>query len=363
MTKSNSNRIVIYCGNSQEPWSPKSIDRGIGGSEEMTIKIAEQLGFLGNKVTVYNNCSDEEGKYGNVTYENYEYFENVKCDVMIFWRTPQYVYDLKDKYKSKKTILWLHDCVPQEDILPVKHFLDAIFVLSGYHSTLYPLLKEKYIITQNGVDLSIFDQKVKRDPYKIVYGSSYDRGLKELLEMWPEIKIANPKATLNYFYGTVGIDRQIEAGNGQFKIFKDEIEYLSKQDGVKCLGRISHKEVAKEFLSAGVWCYPCWFPEISCITAMHAQIGGAIPVITPTAALMETVRWGLTTRFQRDEKGSMPWGTRMDSLLMDEFVRLTLKALDPEFQNSFRQKMMDDARKKFDIRGVALSWHKFFGEK
>lgn len=353
-------KIVFYCGPSQEPWSPKSIDRGIGGSEEMTIRLAEQLGLLGNKVTVFNNCSDEEGKYGNVTYENYEYFEKVKCDVIIFWRTPQFVYSLKDKYKANQVYLWLHDTVPQEDILPIRHFIKGIFVLSGYHSTLYPALKDKYIITQNAVDLSIFDQEVKRNPKKIVYGSSYDRGLKELLEMWPEIKIADPKAELEYFYGTVGIDKQIEAGNTDFARFKEEIEYLSKQDGVKCLGRLSHKDVAKEYLSAGVWCYPCWFPEISCITAMHAQIGGAIPVITPTAALMETVRWGLTTRTPRDEKGSMPWGTNMDSKQMDEFVRLTVKALDPEFQNSFRKKMMDDARQKYDIKLLALQWNKFF---
>jgi glycosyltransferase involved in cell wall biosynthesis len=317
--------IVFYCGASQEPWSPKSIERGIGGSEEMTIRLAEHLGIFGNQVTVYNNCSDEEGEYGNVKYENYEYFENVKCDVIIFWRTPQYVYNLRKNYKAKKVYLWLHDCIPQEEILPIKHFIDGLFVLSGYHSTLYPLLKDKYIITQNSVDLSIFDQKVKRNPKKIVYGSSYDRGLKELLEMWPEIKIAEPEATLEYFYGTVGIDKQIEAGNTEFTRFKEEIEYLSKQDGVKCLGRLSHKEVAKEYLSAGVWCYPCWFPEISCITAMHAQIGGAIPVITPTSALMETVKWGLTTREPRDEKGSMPWGTHMNSKQMDEFVRLTVK--------------------------------------
>jgi hypothetical protein len=356
-------KIVFYCGSSQEPWSPKSIERGVGGSEEMTIRMAEQLALLGNKVTVYNNCSDEEGEYGDVTYENYEYFEKVKCDVIIFWRTPQYVHSLKDQYKSKKIYLWLHDCVPQDDILPVKHFLDGIFVLSGYHSTLYPALKDKVIITQNGVDLSLFDQKVKRNPKKIVYGSSYDRGLKELLEMWPEIKINDPEATLEYFYGTVGIDKQIEAGNGQFKIFKDEIEYLTKQDGVKCLGRISHREVAQQYLSAGVWCYPCWFPEISCITAMHAQIGGAIPVVTPSAALMETVRWGLTTRTVRDETGSLPWGTRMESGQMDEFVRLTLKALDPKFQNTFRPKMIEDAKRRFDIRGLALSWHKLFGGK
>lgn len=339
-------KIVIYCGNTFESWSPKSEKSGIGGSEEAVINISRELVKLGNEVEVYNKCSDDEGVYDGVRYENYEYFKDVKADVVVFWRQPAYVYAQKDNYKAEQTFLWLHDTVPETEILPVKHFLTGIFVLSGFHASLYPNLRDKLIKTTNGINLEQFDQKVTRNPYKIVYGSSYDRGLKELLEMWPEIKAFEKEAELSVFYGM---------GMIQDENFKDEIKYLLKQEGVKELGRLSHEEVAKEFLSAGVWAYPCWFPEISCITAMKAQASGAIPVITPTSALEETCRWGLTTREPRDYKGEMPWGTDMPDRLMDRYVSILRKALDPKYQKRIRPKMIADS-KRYSWSLVAKGW-------
>jgi len=344
-------KIVIYCGRSFEEWSPKSEKTGVGGSEEAVIHIGRELVNLGDEVTVYNRCGDDEGTFDGVKYINYEYFKDVECDVLIYWRQPSYVYQLKDKVKAKQTYLWLHDTVPQEDILPIKYFVDGIFVLSGFHSSLYPQLKDKLIKTSNGINLEQFKQPITRDPYKIVYGSSYDRGLKELLEMWPEVKAYEPRATLNVFYGMSMI---------QDENFKDEIKHLLKQEGIAELGRISHEQVAKEFLSAGVWCYPVWFPEISCITAMKAQTAGAIPVICPTAALQETVKWGLTTREPRDYKGEMPWGTEMPSELMDSYVEIVKKALDPEYQKRIRPKMMKDVNFSWNL--VAKGWDRLFKE-
>jgi hypothetical protein len=631
-------KTVIYCGHSFEEFSPKSEEEGRGGSEEAVINMARELVKLGNEVTVYNRCGDDEGEYDGVKYENYEYFDDITADVVVFWRQPNYIWDLRDKYKAKQTYLWLHDTVPESELLKIKHFVDGVFVLSGFHASLYPNMRDKLIRTANGIKFE--DTKVKRDPYKIVYGSSYDRGLKELLEMWPEIKAYEKEATLTVFYGMSMI---------QDENFKDEIKHLLNQEGITELGRISHKEVAEQFASAGVWCYPCvtgdtlidmprdyskypqgipirelvgkkdfpvwsyntkeskfelklakkvwktkenaeliridwdngislrltpehkvltyargwveakdlkinesvvalkkhmeiqvstgeskwetehrhiarwkygeipkghhidhidgncfnntpenlqilspqehgkktftglkrskkakeittqawrdkywdklddtdksnmmsqksktfwdrmtpaeraefttkrakkvkagqdkylesltkeerskigaggritrwnhkvlriekcgredvydmsvegnhsfvangvvvhncWFPEISCITAMKAQAYGAIPVITPTAALQETVRWGLTTREPRDHNGEMPWGTEMPTRLMDRYVNITKKALDPDYQYRFRQMMMSDAR-RFTWERVALSWDKLW---
>jgi len=238
----------IYCGHSFEEWSPKSESTGLGGSEEAVINIARELTKLGWNITVWARVGDDEGTYDGVKYENYEYFDDVKCDVLVFWRQPSYVFELKTRYNATQRFLWLHDTMPEHEILPVKHDLTGIFVLSGFHASLYPNLRDKLIRTTNGINLSHFEKKVERDPYKIVYGSSYDRGLKELLEMWGDIKAYEPRATLNVFYGMKAI---------QDEQFRDEIKHLLNQEGVTDLGRISHEKVAKEFLSAGVWAYPC----------------------------------------------------------------------------------------------------------
>lgn len=55
-------------------------------------------------------------------------------------------------------------------------------------------------------------------------------------------------------------------------------------------GRVNQRELAEAMLGAGVWFYPTWFSETSCITAMEAQAAGLWCVCPEIAALKETVR-------------------------------------------------------------------------
>lgn len=73
--------------------------------------------------------------------------------------------------------------------------------------------------------------------------------------------------------------------------------------GVTHLGRLSHAAVADQFRRARIWAYPCSFRETSCITAMKARAGGAIPAVIPNGALRETVRFGFRTGRDFDNPG------------------------------------------------------------
>ncbi len=77
---------------------------------------------------------------------------------------------------------------------------------------------------------------------------------------------------------------------------KAVFEPLFTQPGVTHLGRIGHARVAAEYRAAGIWAYPCSFPETSCISAMKAQAAGAIPVVIPSGALRETIHIGFATK-------------------------------------------------------------------
>src|SRR6185369_7057219 len=61
--------------------------------------------------------------------------------------------------------------------------------------------------------------------------------------------------------------------------------------GVVMHGRVNQRELAEAMLGAGVWFYPTWFSETSCITAMEAQAAGLRCVCPRIAALAETVRY------------------------------------------------------------------------
>lgn len=355
-------RIDFYCGPSHEAFSPKSSEEGRGGSEEMVIGLAKELAKLGNKVIVWNRCLDDEGTYDKVVYKNYDEFDIDKTDILIIWRSPQlYLSHKLDKVKAKK-YLWLHDTIPQLDVLPYLFAFDGIFCLSNWHKNYYiqltpPELRKRFIVTRNAVDTKEFEDeivlggrnKIWRDPYTIVYGSLYNRGLLELLSVWPTIKSEVPEAKLRIFYGWQTLEKILPMED--FKKFKEEMEFQMDQEGITHLGRISHKEVAKEMLGAGIWAYPCInFNEISCITAMKAQIGGAIPVVIPKAALGETVKYGLRIGRGTDNAD-----------ILNKWTKGVIKVLrDHKGQEALRKLMMKNTPKLFDYEGLAKSWQEVF---
>jgi len=345
--------IDLYVGPSHESWSPKSVESGIGGSEEMFINMAKELAKT-NKVRIWNRCLDDEGIYDGVEYKNYDDFDIEETDILIICRSPQLL--LKhhlDKVKAKK-YLWLHDTVNPLEIICYLMGFDGIFTLSKWHQNYYlqccaPEFRYKIIETRNAVDYSLFNQKVKRDPYTIVYGSLYNRGLVELLTLWPKIKLAVPKAKLRIFYGWQTLEKLLSLT--EFRNFKKQVKTLMDQEDITHLGRISHKEVAKEILGAGVWAYPCVaFNEVSCITAMKAQIGGAIPVVIPTAALQDTVKYGIKVASGQEAENILTnWSDALISVLKDT-----------KGQEQFRKVMMEKSKDIWSYENLASSWQNLF---
>jgi len=348
-------RIDFFIGPSYEAWTPKSLDKGLGGSESMVIGLAKELAKK-NEVTVWNRCLDDEGVYDNVIYKNYDDFDVKETDVLVVWRTPSLL--LKhhlDKVKGKK-YLWLHDTVSQLDVAPYTLAFDGIFCVSAWHKDYYtvvipPDLRKRYIETRNAVDYSLFDQKVKRDPKTIVYGSLYNRGLNHLLTLWPKIKLAVPDAKLRIFYGWETLEKIMPLA--EFREYKKEMEQMMDQEGITHLGRLSHKDVIKEMLGAGIWAYPCVeFNEVSCITAMQAQIAGAIPVVIPKAALNETVKYG-----KKISKG-VNAGEILDKW-SDELIK-TLE--DEKGQEQFREVMIKQSKGIWSFKELAKDWERIFNE-
>lgn len=350
-------RVVIFCGKTVEDWSPKSVGSGIGGSEEAVINIAREFAKLGNEVTVYNQCGDDEGTYDGVEYKKYLSYRGEACDVLIGWRSADC---FKMSKKAKLKIKWLHDTTPERSVMQSRdEGADKVFVLSRYHRRLYPSMPNSdFYITRNGVDLSLFKQKVKRVPSRLFYGSSYDRGLRELLTEWSKIKLANPEATLHIAYGWGTWEAQANAD--MFKAVKEDMEKLMDQEGITHLGRIGHKELAKEFMEADVWAYPCWFPEISAITAMKAQIGGAIPVVIPTAALSETVQFGIKT--DRGYYQNIYGDIVMPEEAIGQFTASVnyFLGLDEKEKEPIRKEMMDWAKKAYGWDTLAIDWVDYF---
>jgi glycosyltransferase involved in cell wall biosynthesis/ubiquinone/menaquinone biosynthesis C-methylase UbiE len=284
------NSVVIFCGHTSEEFSPKSVKTGIGGSEEAVINLSAELTKLGYKVTVYNNCGDNEGIYEGVEYLNWVKF-NVKdeFDNFIAWRFN--MFDVGILAKNK--IVWLHD-VPQEDQFTrgKSTFFDKVVVLSEYHKSLLPkdIPEEKIFVSTNGIVPEQFEglEDIKREPHRIIYASSYNRGLETLLEMWKDIKKEVPDATLHIMYGWTVYDKFVNEGFVKDDGFKKKMVKLMMQDGVYEYGRIGHKELLKEYAKSSVFAYPCnYVGEINCIALTKAQACGCYCATNDFAVLGE----------------------------------------------------------------------------
>src|SRR6185437_6521806 len=133
----------------------------------------------------------------------------------------------------------------------------------------------------------------------------------------------------------------IEKSNPQLAhVLHGELDPLLSQPGVAHLGRLGHAAVANQFRQAGVWAYPCSVRETSCITAMKAQAGGAIPAVIPNGALRETVRFGFRTERDFDHAD----GSGGEDLV-DEWRHGLVELLrSPQRQQRIRRAMVPASR-------------------
>jgi glycosyltransferase involved in cell wall biosynthesis len=345
-------RIAILCNPSTEAsWSPASAETGIGGSEEAVIYVSAALARLGHQVTVCNRLDYASEEIEGVTYKGYRQAdEDTPADVGIVWRYPRLRW-FRPAVRSRKLYLWLHDAFSEERILHHVRGFHKVMVLSAFHRSLYRSIEpNKCFVTRNGIVPEHFKQRVARVPCKVVYGSSYNRGLRHLLLAWPQIRKAVAGAELRVFYGWQSLEH---LNPGRARELRPYFEDLMRQEGITHLGKIGHVEVAREYLSAGVWAYPASFPEVSCISAMKAQAGGAIPVVIPSGALKETVRFGFKT-----EKAFTDYpGKDFPLVFLDQWQDALIDYLRNTWkQQAIRNEMMRWSLNWFSWQQVAQDW-------
>lgn len=291
--------IVIFCGGSYEEWSEETIKtKGLGGSETAVIEQSKRLGKQGYKVTVYNSVKEKQ-VFGNVTYIPFKEINFAdKFDIFIIWRNPHILkmFDIQ----ANKIELWMHDVPNPEDFTEdVWGKVDKIIMLSKHHSTFIPAVpKEKIYYSSNGIDVETIEkiekENIKRNPYKVIYASSPDRGLENLLDMWADVKKEVPEAELKVVYGWETFDA-LRANDPVAMEWKASMQAKMKELGVEDTVRLPKEDLYREYFSSSIWAYPTEFDEINCIVAQEAQACGCYPVTTGKAALAEMQPFGVKT--------------------------------------------------------------------
>lgn len=351
--------IAIYVGHGPlGEWGPYSLDEGgTGGSEEAVIRLSRELALLGWQVDVFgtpglnfkvDKFPGSEKCIRPVWHHYWELNQKDEFDVLVSWRQPGF-FDVP--FKARKKYLWLHDVTEKEEL--TKERIDdvtKIIYVSKYHSERpesdhVPISKK--LPSGNGItpsDFTEYDGKLRRDSHRVIYMSANERGLRILYEIWDDVIAAVPDASLVAYYGWHSFDA-VNRDNPERMAWKASMQLRAKELGIADSVRIDQNKINEEIFKSGIWAYPSFFPEVSCITAMKAQAGGAWPVTSTFAALKDNVLFG-------------------DKIEMNDFkaedIERYKQALIYRLKNppseKERNEMMKKTREHFNWSTVASQW-------
>jgi predicted SAM-dependent methyltransferase/glycosyltransferase involved in cell wall biosynthesis len=354
-------------------WDARTPDvLGIGMSECQNIQIAERLAKRGFDVTSYAPLPDDipEEVYKGVTWKRIEMGEDGKPTnvdwtqkgVWFLYRDPTLFDHFPEEHPGQTLI-----SVSQDEYY---HFneqqtktMDMLFCFTEDHGKNYiyhnEKLKDKIRLTHNGIRMDLIRELEKgeipeRNPYRITYASSPDRGLLALIDIYKRAKEFVPELELHLGYSFYNIDRLIEKGPKFAHFQKQKDEILEALKGVRNVYwmsgdssmPITQPQLYKEWMKTGFFVYCTNFRETSCAALAEAQALGAVPLVSPVWALRTNTLSGLA--IDGDANDPMTKCT-----FTAELVKLCRNA---EFREQLRSDAKIMARIMFNWERIVDGW-------
>ena len=356
-------RFIFVSTPTFELWDWTNPDvKGIGGSETSHIEMARRLAARGHEVISYAPTPflgpvENEG----VTWYRFDQLDYSQTpDVWIVYRAPEVL----DNIAEGQTI-W-HICQDIDYELEGRELTEArakkitrLVALCEPHAKYlqwrYPETKDRTSVSSNGIKRelieSILQDPPERNPKRMMYASSPDRGMGFLLQIFPRVKERIPDVELHVFYGFDNIEKAVEyyGPNSRVAINTEMLKRLLDQPGVFHHGRTPQPELLREWFKSGIWCHPSNFRETSCITCMDAQACGAIPITSPVWAIAENVKHGVFIH------GNLEFELIRARYAM-EVIRMVVQ---PDLQKEIRREMMPWALEHFSWERFVDQWEEW----
>ena len=289
-----SNKVLVFAGFGGTLWNESYLKtNSLGGSETAVINMTR---CLPKHLDIYVGGNVEEEKVDNITYVNMsnlpELIKNTKFHTIIISRYISF-FELFPYYSSKQSFIWAHDTVLSNygcgisDKMILEKWnthISGVVCLTEWHKehfqSIYPELKEKIHLINNGINLSIFPKVDVKEPNSFMYSSCSERGLMRILQMWELILEKMPNAKL-----------YISSYN-PFPHNEDENkmnEFVQRFDSITHLGKLSQSQLYERMATTEFWLYPTNWPETSCITALEMLKNEVICIYYPIAGLVNTM--------------------------------------------------------------------------
>lgn len=278
--------VVMTCVGGLYEWDENVYrERGCGGSETAAIFLAKHIAEQSKRRMIVFMPRQDEVTINGVEYvpvaRSNEYFSQYEPSLHIAWRH-------SIKMTNAPTVVWSHDL-----LTPGIHMMDSnnkLAVLTEFHKdyvkSVVGLSDEPFWITRNGINPELFSGlKTEKNPNKVVFSSSPDRGLLEAMKVLDVARQENPNLELHAFYGFDNLEKM-----GRHDIVKPIKEAIESRPWVKMHGNLKQLDLYKELASAAVWLYPTWFLETFCITALEMLALGVYPITRRLGGLSDTLK-------------------------------------------------------------------------
>jgi hypothetical protein len=153
----------------------------------------------------------------------------------------------------------------------------------------------------------------------MIYSSSPDRGLDNLLYLMPYIKDHVPELHVDIYYGFHNWESAVRSRNNSWEVeqlgkLKEQIEKC--KDFAFFKGRVNQVELARAWEKTYLWGYPTNFSETFGITAKEAQLS-ATPILTSNEAALQTTVGEYGIRIE-----GHPYSRESRQKFVDEAVKL-----------------------------------------
>ena len=260
--------------------------KGMGGSETALIEMSMHLKKLSpnRRVIVFNQREEDLVAKSGVEWVSNkklnEYFSKNRPHVHIAWRH-------NIKLTNARTYLWCHDLVTPS--VEAQHNFNKILCLTDFHKNYVQakqgVPEEKIVVTRNGISPEKFAfPKKPKNPNKLVWMSSPDRGLDRAMLVCDEVRKEFPDVELHVYYGLENLYKY-----GLVDMARTLEAMMKERPYVKYHGFTEQNKMYQEVSDAVIWCHPCNFIETFCITALEMLALGVYPVTHRLGGLQDTL--------------------------------------------------------------------------
>lgn len=226
------------------------------------------------------------------------------------------------------------------------------------------LEREKIFAIPLSINAEFFDHdEIGRDPYRITYCSSPDRGLHNLLQIFPDIRNAIPGASLHVYYrlrpwldGVLRTNHHDHAMRERAQIVEKTIQTMGSkgENGLFVHGPVPTMTMAKELLASSILAYPCdpvRFTEGFSISIMDACAAGCFPIISDADALPDVYT------------GAVKFVRGKPSEKKKEWTEAIINALTFTTQSDARRYAAKAFSSNFTRQKIAKLWESYIRER